>query len=72
MAEEVDGLEEAAELDSDADDLGVEGPGKACMGRASGEGAGVGRKGFEFLWVRTGAGVGTGTGIGANYSSASK
>ncbi|KAJ7835335.1 hypothetical protein B0H14DRAFT_3706882 [Mycena olivaceomarginata] len=51
-AEEVDGLEEAAELDSDADDLGVEGQGKACMGRASGEGAGVGRKGFEFLWSR--------------------
>jgi hypothetical protein len=31
--EDVDGLEEAAELDSDADDLGVQGPGKACMGQ---------------------------------------
>jgi hypothetical protein len=60
-------LEEVT-LDSEADDLGVGGPGKTRMGRASGEGAGVGRKGFELRWVWMGAGVGTGTGIGANHS----
>jgi hypothetical protein len=68
MAEE-EVLEEVA-LNSDADDLGVGGLGNARMGRASGEGVGVGRKGFELRWVWTGAGagVGTGTGIGANHS----